>query len=289
MTLISLIACKTDVSFEGTLVGNPGRGMTRIAETKDLNVTTAQGRAISVNYSTDGVNFDTHNEEIDTLLDLLNPSESLELRSGSWSALRIDFEDGPEIEGTRPEGGNFTLQMPELQVFLRADEGFNIEEDSAYVIEVGSPGWLKDDDFDASEGEDVLLSGDNGTLMTLQEALSEESGLYIDENDNGSIDSQERDEGQLAAGSERQDSVSSEDPDQADDEEDQDIDGEPSDEFEPSDEENEFDEDDDFEEDEEDIQEQSGCSGGSAMFIPLFSLMCIRRKKKSGNTFQVLS
>ena len=45
-----LWACKSDTTFQGTLVGNPGKGGALIADPEDVSVTSASGTASRVMY-----------------------------------------------------------------------------------------------------------------------------------------------------------------------------------------------------------------------------------------------
>ena len=50
MTLFLLFACNSDVTLQGTLVGNPGEGEALVAEGKDLVFHSATGRVKAAHY-----------------------------------------------------------------------------------------------------------------------------------------------------------------------------------------------------------------------------------------------
>ena len=219
--LLGLMACKSDVSFEGTLVGNPGRGVTRVAEGENIQFTHASGRVATIEYQaandgTDDVSIET--QETDIAVDLLSASSVVPLLPGDWTRIQLNFDASTTFKGQRGLGGSFQLEMNEVVVSLSHDTVFSIEEGAGYVIELGEPGWLRDQDFEAEEGEDVILTAGDQILENLEDHINNYSGIYIDENEDGDLSEDERETGLVAHGEERSDHLSSDVDDPGDSE-----------------------------------------------------------------------
>jgi len=173
--LFSLIACRTDVTFQGTLVGNPGTGKPKLAENSSVRYTAAKATIGSIISDNDQSN------NIDREIDLLS-NDSLELPKGTTNSLQVYFSDcSLSIAGTTEE--NFIL--PAFILNLSSNTPFTISETETYIIELAYTGWL---DEPSNLDPDMLA-----------DILSSQSALYLDNGD-GILSDEER-QSSLATGS----------------------------------------------------------------------------------------
>jgi hypothetical protein len=217
---------------------------------------------------------DLQNEVLHSIeleLNLLDPEQDIPLLKGEWVGIGIDFPDGIEIEGIRDNGYSFSMTLPPVFVVLGNSDGFTIGEES-YLIEIGSFGWISSEDF--LEQADVMLESEDPLVYMFQDNLNNLSALYVDSDEDGEIDDDER-ESTVASGEEYgEDIVVDEDPTDGITEEDfPDLEGgEEWDEWDHG----------TFEQEEETTDEEaSGCGGGMATIaFPVFALISLNRRRR---------
>ena len=195
MLLFFLFACSSEVTFQGTLVGNPGRGDALLAEGKDITFHSASGRVDTAYYVPQSTSFagpaGEISDTIDLDLDLLQSGDNIPLIKGQWEAIGLQFSNGLTITGETNDGQSISLQTAEIFVELINDAGISIS-DNQYIIEVGYPGWLSAGSF--GESTDLIVEADS----TIADILNYQSGLFLDLDKDGSLSEQERSDQSLS-------------------------------------------------------------------------------------------
>ncbi|MCP4807373.1 MAG: hypothetical protein GY884_18675, partial [Proteobacteria bacterium] len=206
--ILVLLACNIEETRDGTVIGNPGDGMTVVAKSASVSYRWASTAVDTVVLeSCDGEDAET---AVETELDLLEGT-SLELEAGDWCALTLELGEPVEIEATIDEIG-VLLELESPEIALTGD--FTIAEE-AYVLELAQPDWLEgleldvdeeDEDEDTGDRDDddweLEVDDEHPLHAELVEALAHGSGLYADRDGDGALADTER-MGTLAAGEAR--------------------------------------------------------------------------------------
>ena len=177
-----LFAC---IDPGGTVVGNPGSNrdpsayMARVtvAESDGFTYTQASIAMDRVEYFTaDGV---MESVDVSKSLDLLSDQNAFDLRAGSYTKVAMYFSEtvpfALSYQHAELESGS--LAIPLKSIIFQHD---NLVIDSDVVLELGSPNWL------------TLQSFDNIELLGAK--ISYQSEIYDDENSNGVVEEEEREE-----------------------------------------------------------------------------------------------
>jgi len=279
MLLFFLFACSSDVTFQGTLVGNPGRGDALVAAGKDITFHHASGRVNAAYYLPKATTFSGPvSEVVDTLdldLNLLKSGDNIPLITGDWEAIGLEFSDGITITGETADGQSISLQTAEIFVELLSDNSIQIA-DQQYIIELGYPGWISSGNF--GESSSLVVEADS----SIADILNFQSGLFLDADKDGSISPQEREEQSL---------VEPETIPEEEDEEDEEEDWLEEEEEEEHWEAHEFpsiDDDELWDEWEEEAAaeepeeaNEDGCTDRSLVLLPLATLLGFRRRQKT--------
>jgi hypothetical protein len=256
-----IIGCRSGESPDaGTVVGNPGDNTMRIADGLDVEIVSARTAVDS--FAWVGCGGDVVWIDVDAGIDLLGDNR-ITAPNGSWCegwALLSDvlvIEAVPSDRGDEDETLELYLDLEMVSVF--AVDGFTIEGDST-VLEVGYPGWLTMDVFEDDDEWPEGIDPDHPEHDALVEQLVDGSTLFEDNDGDGRISENERDEDAIATGDlgrheENQSQIMGEE----EDEEEEDNSGANTD--------------------------AGGCGGGSSgwIFLPL-SLLGLRRKSEHGAT-----
>ena len=202
-----LLACFTEETYEGTVIGNPGDGMTVVARSASVELEAASTTVDAVLFTTcDG---DVTEDAVGDVLDLVEGT-ALQLAEGDWCSLTLVLDAPVEIEALVDETpAYFELEVPEIE--LSGD--FTLGDDR-YVVELAQPDWLEGVDLEQDEDDDtgeededdweLEVDDEHPAHDELAEALATTSGLYVDPDGDGSLADSER-TGTLAAGDARTD------------------------------------------------------------------------------------
>ncbi len=218
IVLLSLfIACGSGTTFSGTLVGNPGKGRAMLGGGSSGGVPNARqsmegdieylSATAHLKYIFYGAGEDERAREIDQEIDLLDPQSTFPLLSGAWEYIAFDFSTGPQVEGTLSNGQQIRLEIPPFEVFFDTDPEKAIQE-AEYNIELGSPSWLTEElimsyfELEEPTEEPLLLHESPELLVLLEESLSDSSGFFLDSDQDGAIDPEEREEESLGESTE---------------------------------------------------------------------------------------
>jgi hypothetical protein len=215
--LIGLMACTpaaprdegvVDPSREsqgsGTIVGNPGDGMTTAARTAFRIAPTRLAPASRIRMHLTGVKLTTcegtvHERPLDVTVDA-SQERSWPLTPGKWCSLDLYVQ--PPVVVRQPAVTGFALDA-ELDVdgiHLESEDGFGLYSGDAYVLELGQPQWLDVIREVATDGGAVVRPGD-AVHDRIAHALSNGSALFEQGADDAVLG--ERTEDALARGETR--------------------------------------------------------------------------------------
>jgi hypothetical protein len=190
----------TEDSDAGTIVGNPGDGLVAVAPSEGIHYDEAWGHLNHISL------IDCNGEEtvvdVDTELDLLAPPP-LDLPSGRWCELNIDWLDGVLILGSGADDSSFEAMIEVFEVRTSGD--FTLTEDDITILEIGRPNWLTSDALDLTAGQMLLIEEPSPLHQDLVEIAALESATFDDSDFDGDLSEDERDEGPLSAGENRDD------------------------------------------------------------------------------------
>ena len=177
-----LLAC---IDPAGTVVGNPGSlrdpneymARVTVAESEGFTYTQATLKMDRIEYvTTDGL---TETVDVSASLDLLSENNVFALRAGTYTKVVMHFSEtvpfSLSFQHTEIESGSLSIPLTSL-VFQQEI----LEIDSDVVLEIGGPNWL------------TLQSLDNVDLLGAK--ISYQSEIYDDENGNGVVEEEEREE-----------------------------------------------------------------------------------------------
>ena len=206
--LLSILACKSDIGFDGTLVGNPGRGVASPAENENMRYTTGMGQLRSIEYAQNQSTFndeDIQEEDLDLAINLLNSRSTFPIRAGNWGGIRMNF-DSISITG---EGDiAFQLELNDVALTLVSDEAaFSFSDSEAYFVEIGQRNWLTNEQL-LDVGEEII-DEEHPLFSEIRGKLANGSGIYIDDDQDGLLSDDEREGSLLASGEERGDHLNS--------------------------------------------------------------------------------
>jgi len=185
---------------QGTIVGNPGDSMVRVAPTSDVDLVEAfalidgielvpcEGEMVSV--------------DLDEEFDLLAP-EVIELPTGAWCELNVIWGDSLYFDGDGADNNSFELDLSVDETLTEGD--IEITSDETYIIEIGHPDWLSVASLGLQADEQLYIGDGDPQHDELADDVVSTSGVFHDPNADGQIDDEERDQGPLAAGDARDD------------------------------------------------------------------------------------
>ena len=208
--LLTTLACKSDIGFDGTLVGNPGRGVASPAENSGIRYNSGKGQLNNVQYAQDNDGFDSQpilEDTLDREVNLFDTLDAFPLQSGNWTGLKLNFTS-IELNGVGNDPFALTLENIEITI-VAIESDIEVESDGAYYIELGQTGWLT---------LDLLENTDSGQIdptdpiaAEIAETLSTQSAMFVDEDKDGSLSDEERSDQLLAGGANRNDHLESDD------------------------------------------------------------------------------
>ena len=184
-----LLGCREHLDgSQGTSVGNPGKGTARIGSGSGLSITSAIASPIDITVqSCDDVPVEGTLVSTDAL-DLASPA-TFDIPAGTWCRLLLNVPN-MTVTGTGDSGGTVDLDLA-LEPFWLYTAGLDVEQQTSWAIELGSPGWL-----DATEiglPDNVVIDALDPLHDTFEERIYKESALYLDDGD-GVLTSAEREQ-----------------------------------------------------------------------------------------------
>ncbi len=205
---VGLSGCSPNDSSEGTVVGNPGDAMARVATSSEITWTTvsAEGLDATLFACEDGALEDQEEEEeveVEEGIDLLDPV-AFEVPGGAWCELELELE-GVVLEGTLASEDLLIGELEGLSVLMEATSdtsGFVVDGDQ-YVWELAWPEWLGGVSLPEAVDGEVDLNEDEDAIEEVESRLADGSAMFDDEDTDGTISDTERNEGAQAAGSDR--------------------------------------------------------------------------------------
>ena len=199
-----IVGCRSGESPDaGTVVGNPGDNTMRIADGADVEIVSARTTVDS--FAWVGCDGDAVWVDVDAGFDLFEDNH-IAVPNGTWceawavlsdilviEAIPSDPEDDEEEDAVL----DLYLDVGLVSVF--AVDGFTIEGDTT-VLELGYPGWLTMDVFEIDEEWSEGIDPDHPEHDELVEQLVDGSTLFEDNDSDGRISINERDEDAIATG-----------------------------------------------------------------------------------------
>jgi hypothetical protein len=113
------------------------------------------------------------------------------LLAGRWCTLGIIGSGTVQIDAVPDEGGTFGATLGLERISIESAEGFDVDG-HAYVLEVGTPGWLNATDLALTAGEEVTIDDTHPMAASLASALAEGSTLFPDFDGDGTVSDRER-------------------------------------------------------------------------------------------------
>ena len=127
------------------------------------------------------------------------------LLSGDWAGLRLYF-DTIEIKGSGEMP--FEVKLNDVELTISSEESaISIAGSESYFIEMGQSGWLSQDIVD--DAENNLIDANHPLIDEIRNSLTNESAIFLDDDQDGLLSEEEREEQLLASGGERSDHLSS--------------------------------------------------------------------------------
>ena len=257
------LAC-TDGTNEGTIIGNPGDGKGKLAESENVEIFEAEAVDPQIIlYSGD----DFHEIDLDLeegfFVDLMDPDQGFEIPAGIWTSMRIKAEF-LYVFGEIDIGEDwieFDFELENIDISLNGQKDFTIDSQE-FILEIGTPNWLNEETLSPFIDEDEMEI--ENFEEELLEVTEERSGFYTDSDGDGEVDEEER-EHPVAYTEEMADEVEEEEEEEVETETETD-----SDETEHSDDSGEK------------KRFSAGCSDNSVQLalVPLLALLGLRRRRE---------
>jgi len=186
---------------QGTVVGNPGLDVLRLASGTEVRTETASVPVDAVEFV--GCASGSDRVTVQDVLDLVE-GEGFDAPDGTYCEVRVAFDGVLSVAGTSTGSGAsrpVRLDLELTSAALAADEPF-VVDDTPLVVELAFPGWFSVDELvDGDDGYQVGPAdpAHDGLVQRVQLG----SALFADTNDNGVLDADEREAGELARGAAR--------------------------------------------------------------------------------------
>ena len=133
--ILFVLGCRTEVAYEGTLVGNAGSGKGKLAITTGVNCEQPVIPVTQLNYLSEGGGV----EATDTLSGIDLMKDGLSLRTGTFSSVQIQM-DNWQLDCMKG-------QAPITFSFVEPLVTFNLQAEilpSTYILMLGDSEWLED-------------------------------------------------------------------------------------------------------------------------------------------------
>ena len=160
--ILFLLACASDVVFEGTLVGNAGSGKGKFAENDNIQIVESEITVLSLSVL-DVEGIELYKEMIH--VDIVQEPMPMPMGEGETLTLQIASRSISYIQNDV----FMEYKLPEMNVVFQLNQSL---VDAQYLFELGRKNWLED-----PEPENLVIQS---------------SSLFLDSNQDGSIDEEER-------------------------------------------------------------------------------------------------
>jgi hypothetical protein len=209
--LSALIACADNGGeHSGVAVGNPGTLKLEMARIADDLVTKGgwmSNPTVDIADCEDGLT----SEQAPKGYDMVDEPYIFAVPGGPLCAVTLTFADTIAIAGVGPDGWhvNFYLDLGPIPV-----EGPGYEVDGeALIFELGPPFFTTVDELGVGKGMTGDQTIEEGTPLydEVVTAIETESALYVDRDQDGTLDPEEAEAGPIAGGPARDDVLSDED------------------------------------------------------------------------------
>ena len=189
-------------THDGTAVGNPGVVAFALGELDGIDVHAAEAGAMSAAVQSCG---GATTEDLELAEPIpLDGDVAFDLPQGTWCSLLIDGlelgMEGQHSDAPSEDDGLLfmMLSVGDLAVSAPTFDGFTVTADEAFVLELGSPGWLGADDVALEAESEVIIDGDSALHTGIVELIVDQSALYEDPNTDSVVNDEERDTGATA-------------------------------------------------------------------------------------------
>ena len=189
MIFFSLTLACTDPN--GTIIGNPGDGKGKIAESNNVELWDAEVVApqiILYQGETETVidlDFDGNN-----LFDIFDEDSTFEIPVGKWDSMEVLLPELHLIGAIQDLGmeNPFNFTLFDIIFSLNGQNDFSTSE-QYYILEVGKPNWL-----DKEKIENIILEEDTADdhKSEFEDIAIIHSALYLDLDRNWEINSEDR-------------------------------------------------------------------------------------------------
>lgn len=216
MVISVLAACQTEGPGwkGGTGVGNPGSTQLVTARATDASLDAGAGYVTSLALTAcdDG---EVETVEVDAPVDLLG-SGALAVPGGTWCEVSVAFDQGVTYSGATTDGGTFSLALELATIDLPLLSPLVVDE-TALLTELGFTGWLSAEELGAPGAGDHVDVGPSDPLHdTLVRRLGAASAMFLDDDEDGELDDDERDDHELGEGEDRDEEEGDDDDDDDD-------------------------------------------------------------------------
>ena len=210
------LSCVGEKTSEGTIVGNPGKVGSIVADSDGIIYDNGSAYLESITYvkkENDGY-FDEFTVETENVLDLMDVESFFEIKNGGWNSVELEFHD-IYVEGSYiidNDNIDFIMILDDIVIELQASQSITISE-HMYILEMGHPNYFVDVSFEEFANEDgiVEILEDNEEASDLfhivDKELQGQTTLFEDSDQDGEINDTERaspvataDEEEVAAG-----------------------------------------------------------------------------------------
>jgi len=184
----------------GTAVGNPGEARLTMGENDDFTWTNAWANLDSLT----AIDCEGNEEVVDlgeefSFLD----EDVLPLPAGTFCEFDLRFDGALTVQGETSPTTTFTMELdiPDDIATLYTETGLQIDE-TASIFEVSSPNVLTVEELDLEEDTENTLTPTMGVSIQFASTVAYRSSLWLDDDEDGALSDEERDEGPLSAGDE---------------------------------------------------------------------------------------
>ncbi len=202
--LLLLAACSPELERDGTAIGNPTGMSAAIAPAEGIQFKSGSVGVGAIDLS--GCDGSLRTVRVDRALDLLH-LDRVALPAGIWCTVSVELTTEVFLSGNAQGGGTFDMTLGLDGLTLDAVETLG-EKEEEYVLEFGAPGWTSADLLGLSGGgsRDIDVSSDE--YDALVSSVSDGSELFVDDDGDGAVDTEEREKGAAAKSRGKSDSSS---------------------------------------------------------------------------------
>ncbi len=199
---LALLGCHPDGDTDaGTIVGNPGDGMVVVAPSDEITYIEAAGYLNHVEFVACDDETMEH-VDVDDEVDMLDPLV-LPFPSGRWCELNMEWDGELYFSGDGVDNNDFEAILEVYEVLTFGD--FTIEEDGAYITEIGFPDWLSAVALGMVADETTYIEIGDDLHEDLVGKVEGHCATFADADLDGELSEDEREAGPITAGEDRED------------------------------------------------------------------------------------